>query len=91
MPVSPGNSRIIFISPRNFGVWIDKIVARWMYHIGQNLIIDSDLYLLHVEVKQNKTLIYNELINGSMLLYIDFYLFLIMKCVGKESDGSWIF
>lgn len=52
MPVSPGNSRIIFISPRNFGVWIDKIVARWMYHIGQNLIIDSDLYLLHVEEKK---------------------------------------
>ncbi|KAL4578335.1 hypothetical protein LXL04_014456 [Taraxacum kok-saghyz] len=52
MPVSPGNSRLIFISPRNFGVWIDKIVARWMYHIGQNLIIDSDLYLLHVEEKK---------------------------------------
>lgn len=52
MPVSPGNSRLIFISPRNFGVWIDKIVARWMYHIGQSLIIDSDLYLLHLEEKK---------------------------------------
>ncbi|KAJ9541433.1 hypothetical protein OSB04_027939 [Centaurea solstitialis] len=52
MPVSPGNSRLIFISPRNFGVWIDRLVSRWMYHIGQNLIIDSDLYLLHVEEKK---------------------------------------
>ncbi|XP_071718836.1 protochlorophyllide-dependent translocon component 52, chloroplastic [Rutidosis leptorrhynchoides] len=52
MPVSPGNSRLIFISPRNFGVWIDRIVSRWMFHIGQNLIIDSDTYLLHVEEKK---------------------------------------
>nr|XP_043631425.1 protochlorophyllide-dependent translocon component 52, chloroplastic-like [Erigeron canadensis] len=52
MPVSPGNSRLIFISPRNFAVWIDRFVSRWMFHIGQNLIIDSDLYLLHVEEKK---------------------------------------
>ncbi|KVI08321.1 Pheophorbide a oxygenase [Cynara cardunculus var. scolymus] len=52
VPVSPGNSRLIFVSPRNFGVWIDRIVSRWMYHIGQNLVIDSDLYLLHVEEKK---------------------------------------
>nr|GMD14895.1 protochlorophyllide-dependent translocon component 52, chloroplastic [Ipomoea batatas] len=49
VPVSPGNSRLIFASPRNFAVWIDKVVPRWMFHIGQNLILDSDLYLLHVE------------------------------------------
>nr|GLL31761.1 protochlorophyllide-dependent translocon component 52, chloroplastic-like [Ipomoea trifida] len=51
VPVSPGNSRLIFASPRNFAVWIDKVVPRWMFHIGQNLILDSDLYLLHVECK----------------------------------------
>ncbi|KAK9707402.1 hypothetical protein RND81_07G195500 [Saponaria officinalis] len=49
IPVSPGRSRLIWAFPRNFGVWIDKIVPRWVYHIGQNLVLDSDLYLLHVE------------------------------------------
>jgi hypothetical protein len=50
IPVSPGNSRLIWVFPRNFGVWIDKVVPRWIFHVGQNLILDSDLYLLHVEV-----------------------------------------
>ena len=50
IPVSPGNSRLIWSFPRNFGLWIDKIVPRWIFHIGQNLILDSDLYLLHVQV-----------------------------------------
>lgn len=50
VPVGPGKSRLIWVFPRNFGVWIDKVVPRWVFHIGQNLILDSDLYLLHVEV-----------------------------------------
>ncbi|KAL5766963.1 hypothetical protein ACOSP7_017580 [Xanthoceras sorbifolium] len=54
VPVSPGNSRLIWTFPRNFGVWIDKIVPRWMFHVGQNLILDSDLYLLHVEERKIK-------------------------------------
>ncbi|KAH6759674.1 ACD1-like protein [Perilla frutescens var. frutescens] len=54
IPVSPGYSRLIFASPRNFAVWIDKIIPRWMFHIGQNLILDSDLYLLHVEERKLK-------------------------------------
>ncbi|KAL5720544.1 Protochlorophyllide-dependent translocon component 52 [Ranunculus cassubicifolius] len=49
IPVSPGKSRLIWAFPRNFGVWVDRIVPRWMFHIGQNLILDSDLYLLHLE------------------------------------------
>ncbi|KAE9601179.1 putative pheophorbide a oxygenase [Lupinus albus] len=49
VPVSPGQSRLIWCFPRNFGLWIDKIVPRWIFHVGQNLILDSDLYLLHVE------------------------------------------
>ncbi|XP_021771928.1 protochlorophyllide-dependent translocon component 52, chloroplastic-like [Chenopodium quinoa] len=49
IPVSPGKSRLIWAFPRNFAVWIDQIVPRWVFHIGQNLILDSDLYLLHVE------------------------------------------
>ncbi|KAD7478165.1 hypothetical protein E3N88_01301 [Mikania micrantha] len=52
IPVSAGNSRLIFIFPRNFAVWIDRFVPRWIFHINQNLIIDSDLYLLHVEEKK---------------------------------------
>ena len=50
IPVSPGHSRIIFASPRNFATWADRIIPRWIFHLGQNLILDSDLYLLHVEV-----------------------------------------
>lgn len=50
IPVSPGKSRLIFTFPRNFGVWIDKIIPRWVFHLGQNLVLDSDLYLLHIEV-----------------------------------------
>ncbi|PIN11831.1 Pheophorbide a oxygenase [Handroanthus impetiginosus] len=52
IPVSPGNSRLIFASPRNFAVWIERIFPRWIFHIGQNLILDSDLYLLHVEERK---------------------------------------
>ncbi|KAL3615893.1 Flavonoid 8-hydroxylase 2, chloroplastic [Castilleja foliolosa] len=52
VPVSPGHSRLIFVSPRNFAVWIERIFPRWIFHIGQNLILDSDLYLLHVEERK---------------------------------------
>ncbi|PON98088.1 Pheophorbide a oxygenase [Trema orientale] len=52
VPVSPGKSRLIWAIPRNFGIWIDKIVPRWIFHLGQNLILDSDLYLLHVEERR---------------------------------------
>ncbi|KAK9062562.1 hypothetical protein SSX86_019749 [Deinandra increscens subsp. villosa] len=49
IPVSPGNSRLISAFPRNFRLWIDGFVSRWMHHIMQNLVIDSDFYLLKVE------------------------------------------
>uniref|UniRef100_A0A2N9J6J6 Rieske domain-containing protein n=1 Tax=Fagus sylvatica TaxID=28930 RepID=A0A2N9J6J6_FAGSY len=52
VPVSPGISRLIWSFPRNFGLWIDKVVPRWMFHVGQNLILDSDLYLLHIEERK---------------------------------------
>ncbi|PKA52542.1 Protochlorophyllide-dependent translocon component 52, chloroplastic [Apostasia shenzhenica] len=52
IPVSPGKSRLIWVFPRNFSVWVDQIVPRWMFHVGQNLILDSDLYLLHVEERK---------------------------------------
>uniref|UniRef100_A0A453M5Q7 Pheophorbide a oxygenase domain-containing protein n=1 Tax=Aegilops tauschii subsp. strangulata TaxID=200361 RepID=A0A453M5Q7_AEGTS len=50
VPVSPGKSRVIWAFPRNVGVWLDKVIPRWYYHIGQNAILDSDIYLLHIEV-----------------------------------------
>lgn len=50
VPVAPGRSRVIWAFPRNVGVWLDKIIPRWYYHIGQNAILDSDVYLLHIEV-----------------------------------------
>ncbi|KAM0011822.1 putative pheophorbide a oxygenase [Helianthus debilis subsp. tardiflorus] len=52
IPVSPGNSRMIILTGRNFALWIDQVVPRWIYHIGQNLIICSDMYLLHIEEKK---------------------------------------
>ncbi|KAK0607381.1 hypothetical protein LWI29_014117 [Acer saccharum] len=50
VPVSPGNSRLIWCFPNYFGGWIEKFVPKWMFHIGIDLVVqDSDLYLLHVE------------------------------------------
>ncbi|KAI7739464.1 hypothetical protein M8C21_021911 [Ambrosia artemisiifolia] len=48
-PVKLGVSRLIIANSRNFSLWIDPFVPRWMHHIWQNLIIDSDLYLLRVQ------------------------------------------
>lgn len=50
IPISPGKSRVIFIPLRNFAVWVNQIIPRWMFHLGQNLVLDSDSYLLHLEV-----------------------------------------
>ncbi|XP_041992861.1 protochlorophyllide-dependent translocon component 52, chloroplastic-like [Salvia splendens] len=52
VPVSPGRSRLIFAAPRNFAVWLDWIIPRWVIHMLPNLILDSDLYLLHVEERK---------------------------------------
>uniref|UniRef100_A0ACD6A775 Uncharacterized protein n=1 Tax=Avena sativa TaxID=4498 RepID=A0ACD6A775_AVESA len=49
IPVAPGRSRLITTSTRNVGIWLDKIIPRWFYHIGLNTLLDSDIYLLHVE------------------------------------------
>ncbi|KAJ0083809.1 hypothetical protein Patl1_29997 [Pistacia atlantica] len=52
VPVSPGKSRVIWCFPRNFAVWIDRIFPRWIFHLNQNLVLDSDLYFLHLEALQ---------------------------------------
>ncbi|KAL5563572.1 hypothetical protein UlMin_033319 [Ulmus minor] len=49
IPVGPGKSRVIWSFPRNVAIWVDKFVPRWMYHITENLIFDSDLFVLHKE------------------------------------------
>ncbi|CAI0444899.1 unnamed protein product [Linum tenue] len=54
VPVSPGNSRYIWAFPRNFDIWVDKVLPRWMAHMATNIILDSDLYLLHVEERKIK-------------------------------------
>lgn len=66
IPVSPGKSRLIFASPRNYAVWIERILPRWIFHIGLNLILVSDLYLLHVEV------------NISSFLFADLSIFVLL-------------
>ncbi|XP_051228953.2 protochlorophyllide-dependent translocon component 52, chloroplastic-like [Lolium perenne] len=30
-------------------VWLNKIIPRWYHHIEVNAVLDSDIYLLHVE------------------------------------------
>ncbi|CAK7339117.1 unnamed protein product [Dovyalis caffra] len=52
IPVSPGNSRLIWVIPKNFGVWIAKVVPRFILHLGTNIVLDSDLYLLHLEERK---------------------------------------
>ncbi|KAM7280238.1 hypothetical protein ACFE04_007372 [Oxalis oulophora] len=54
IPVSPGKSRMLMIFAKNFSLWVDKIVPRWLFHIGQNLIVDSDLLLVHVQEQRLK-------------------------------------
>ncbi|KAL5834099.1 hypothetical protein ACOSQ3_017773 [Xanthoceras sorbifolium] len=49
VPVSPGNSRLIWGYTKNFINWIDNIIPQWILHIGPNIIVDSDLHLLHIE------------------------------------------
>jgi len=55
IPVGPGRSRVIWAFPRNIGVWLHHITPRWLYHVGQNLVLDSDIFLLHVEVHNSSS------------------------------------
>nr|CAD1840390.1 unnamed protein product [Ananas comosus var. bracteatus] len=41
-----------FCTSKEFAVWIELFFRRWMRHVGQNLILDSDHYLLHVEERK---------------------------------------
>lgn len=52
IPVSPGRSRLIWAFPRNFALWMYRLLPRWLTHIQQNLFLDSDLYFLHLEERK---------------------------------------
>uniref|UniRef100_A0A0D9ZEP6 Rieske domain-containing protein n=1 Tax=Oryza glumipatula TaxID=40148 RepID=A0A0D9ZEP6_9ORYZ len=52
---TPSQALLVWAFPRNVGVWMDKIIPRWYYHIGQNAILDSDIYLLHIEERNFAT------------------------------------
>ncbi|MCO5608880.1 hypothetical protein L7F22_063098 [Adiantum nelumboides] len=47
IPVSPGQSKVIWAFRRNFTIWIDPLIPRWFIHLRQMLVLDSDMYLLH--------------------------------------------
>uniref|UniRef100_A0A7I4D6Q8 Rieske domain-containing protein n=1 Tax=Physcomitrium patens TaxID=3218 RepID=A0A7I4D6Q8_PHYPA len=48
IPVSPGKSRLIWSFPRNFATFLFKITPPWVLHMTNNLVLDSDMYLLHL-------------------------------------------
>ncbi|KAH7301960.1 hypothetical protein KP509_23G050300 [Ceratopteris richardii] len=48
IPVSPGQSKVIWSFRRNFSFWIEPLIPRWVIHLRQMLVLDSDLYLLHL-------------------------------------------
>uniref|UniRef100_A0A0E0KKF7 Rieske domain-containing protein n=1 Tax=Oryza punctata TaxID=4537 RepID=A0A0E0KKF7_ORYPU len=49
VPVAPGRSRMIAAFPWSVGVWSNKMMPRWLYHITLNNVLDSDTHLLHIE------------------------------------------
>lgn len=48
IPVTPGKSRLIRAFLRNFGSWSDMVKPLWYSHIKQMLVLDSDMYILHI-------------------------------------------
>lgn len=48
IPVSPGQSKVMWAFRRNFTMWIHYVLPRWFIHIQQMLVLDSDMYLLHM-------------------------------------------
>uniref|UniRef100_A0A0E0GV81 Rieske domain-containing protein n=1 Tax=Oryza nivara TaxID=4536 RepID=A0A0E0GV81_ORYNI len=49
IPVAPGRSRVIWAFPQSVSAWPDKFIPRWLHHMVSNTVLDSDLYLLHIE------------------------------------------
>jgi hypothetical protein len=53
IPVAPGRSRLIWSNSRNVGVWRLKMIPRWFSHHAINRILDSDISLVHLEVRRS--------------------------------------
>ncbi|GAQ78701.1 Pheophorbide a oxygenase [Klebsormidium nitens] len=51
-PVSPGRSRLFYAFPQNFVTWLFALIPRWLLHIRQHSILDSDLMILHLAEKR---------------------------------------
>ncbi|EFJ09200.1 hypothetical protein SELMODRAFT_130316 [Selaginella moellendorffii] len=55
VPVLPGRSKAFWSFPRNFAKSIHFYTPRWLAHLRHMLVLDSDLYLLHImEQKQER-------------------------------------
>eukprot|EP00897_Mesotaenium_endlicherianum_P005418 jgi/Mesen1/4904/ME000244S04073 len=52
VPVAPGKSKAFFAFPRNFATQIHTFIPRWLFHLGQLTILDSDLYFLHQQERR---------------------------------------
>eukprot|EP00879_Flechtneria_rotunda_P018962 GHRR01019906.1.p1 GENE.GHRR01019906.1~~GHRR01019906.1.p1 ORF type:complete len:438 (+),score=101.97 GHRR01019906.1:287-1600(+) len=54
IPLAPGKSRVItaFFTNSKVPSIVKKLVSKfeWVFHLGQNLVLDSDAMLLHVQV-----------------------------------------
>ena len=84
--VSPSKSRFIWSFPRNFASWMDKILPRWISHMGVKLILDSDLYLLHIEV--TPTIIYRLFIlSTNWFHHSTLCLFKLLHVMMNKQDG----
>jgi hypothetical protein len=55
VPTSPGKSRIFagFVSNMKLPPLVAQLSGRfqWVFHLGQQVVLDSDAYLLHVQVR----------------------------------------
>lgn len=52
VPLGPGRSKSFFAFPRNFAQAAQKLVPRFFFHLGQNTILDSDLYFLYQQERR---------------------------------------
>lgn len=51
-PSGPGRSKSFFAFPRNFAQVANRLVPRFFFHLGQNKILDSDLYFLYQQERR---------------------------------------
>lgn len=56
IPTAPGKSKLIagFVSNMKLPAPLRKLSTAfdWVFHLGQQVVLDSDAYLLHVQVRR---------------------------------------